>query len=71
MWRITFTPQLINAARHVIFLVSGRNKAAILARVLRGPYQPDELPAQRVAPLNGDVIWMVDRDATMALEPDT
>ena len=66
MWRITFTPRLINAARHILFLVSGKSKAAILERVLRGPHQPDVLPAQLVAPTNGDVTWMVDSDAAGA-----
>ncbi len=65
MWRITFTPAFINAARHVIFLVSGQNKAAILQRVLNGPYQPELLPAQYVAPAHGEVTWMVDRAAAM------
>jgi 6-phosphogluconolactonase len=63
MWRITFTSRLINAARHVLFLVSGKGKAAILERVLHGPYQPDVLPAQLVAPTNGNVTWIVDSDA--------
>ena len=63
MWRITFTPRLINAAQHVMFLVSGKGKAAILERVLHGPYQPDLLPAQLIAPAHGELTWMVDRDA--------
>lgn len=63
MQRITFTPQLINAARHVVFLVSGKGKTAVLSRVLHGPYQPDVLPSQLVAPSPGDVTFLVDRDA--------
>lgn len=63
MWRITFTPRLINAAHHVLFLVSGSSKAAILQHVLHGPHQPEVLPAQLVAPTAGDLTWMVDRDA--------
>ena len=63
MQRITFTPRLINAARHVMFLVSGRSKAEILQRVIHGPYQPDVLPSQLVAPVAGDLTWMLDADA--------
>ena len=61
--RITFTPRLINAARRVLFLVSGRGKASTLHRVLHGPHQPDALPAQAVAPADGELIWMADADA--------
>ncbi|HEY3342919.1 MAG TPA: 6-phosphogluconolactonase [Anaerolineae bacterium] len=67
MWRITFTPRLLNAAQHVIFLVSGTGKAAILERVLHGPYQPDVLPAQIVAPQHGDLTWMIDAAAAAGL----
>jgi 6-phosphogluconolactonase len=63
MWRITFTPRLINAAQHVMFLVSGKSKTAILERVLHGPHQPDLLPEQLIAPVHGELTWMVDRDA--------
>ena len=67
MQRITFTPRLLNAARHVIFLVSGAGKAAVLQRVLHGPCQPDVLPAQIVAPHPGDLIWMIDEAAASGL----
>ncbi len=63
MQRITFTPRLINAARHVAFLVSGSGKRNILQRVLHGPHDPDTLPSQIVAPVNGELTWLLDRDA--------
>ncbi|MCL4504980.1 MAG: 6-phosphogluconolactonase [Chloroflexi bacterium] len=66
MVRITFTPRLINAARHVSFLVSGTAKREILARVLHGPHEPDSLPSQIIAPVNGELTWLVDRDAAGA-----
>jgi 6-phosphogluconolactonase len=66
MQRITFTPKLINAAYHVAFLVSGKGKTAVLDRVLHGPYQPDMLPSQLVAPVAGEVTWLIDRDAAGA-----
>jgi 6-phosphogluconolactonase len=71
MWRITFTPRLLNAAQHVIFLVSGTGKAAVLERVLHGPYQPDVLPAQIVAPHPGDLTWMIDAGAAANLSNHT
>ncbi len=67
MWRITFTPHLLNAARHVLFLVSGAGKADIVQQVLHGPYQPDVLPAQIVQPAPGDLSWMMDSAAASHL----
>jgi 6-phosphogluconolactonase len=58
--RLTFTPPLINAARHVQFLITGAEKAEALQAVLEGPYQPDEYPAQIVRPSQGEVTWMLD-----------
>ncbi len=59
--RLTFTPPLLNAARNVLFLVTGSDKAGALQAVLEGAYQPDEYPAQIVRPVNGEVVWMVDK----------
>jgi len=61
--RLTFTPPLLNAARNLLFLVTGSDKADALHAVLEGPYQPDEYPAQIVRPPNGEVVWMVDTAA--------
>jgi 6-phosphogluconolactonase len=69
-WRITFTPRLINIARKVLILAAGKNKAAALKHVLEGAYQPEVYPAQLVKPENGDLIWMVDREASSTLNPN-
>ncbi len=63
MWRVTFTPVLINAGRAVAFMVSGAGKAAALRAVLNGEYQPDVYPAQVVRPTAGELVWFVDRAA--------
>ncbi|MGA8574591.1 MAG: 6-phosphogluconolactonase [Candidatus Cybelea sp.] len=60
MWRVTMTPQLINAARTVAFAVEGAEKAQILATVYDGPVDPVEYPAQIVHPVSGRLIWLVD-----------
>src|SRR3989440_8997059 len=62
--RLTFTPPLLNAPRHVLFLVTGSEKADAVQAVLEGPYQPEEYPAQIVRPTNGEVTWMLDTAAT-------
>ncbi|HEX6557369.1 MAG TPA: 6-phosphogluconolactonase [Ktedonobacteraceae bacterium] len=61
--RLTFTPPILNAPRHVLFLVTGSEKADAVQAVLEGPYQPDEYPAQIVRPTNGEVTWMLDTAA--------
>jgi len=62
-WRITLTPVIINAARQVIFLVTGTNKAERLKEVLEGPYDPQRLPAQVIQPEHCEAIWLVDAEA--------
>jgi 6-phosphogluconolactonase len=66
--RLTFTPPLLNAARNVLFLVTGSDKAEALHAVLEGPHNPDEYPAQIVRPPNGEVTWMVDTAAAAKLQ---
>lgn len=66
-WRLTATPRLLNAARHVIFLVTGAEKAAILRDVVEGPRLPERLPAQAVQPTDGRLEWLLDRDAAKLL----
>ena len=68
MHRVTFTAPFINQAEQVVFLVSGLDKASVLERVLEGPYQPSELPAQLIRPNNGaQPIWLVDKAASQKL----
>ena len=67
-WRVTFTPALINAARHVAFLVEGAGKSETLRRVLDGAYQPDVLPSQLIQPRNGQTHWLVDAAAATKIQ---
>lgn len=66
--RLTFTPRILNAARHVLFLVTGAEKADAVQAVLEGHYQPDEYPAQIVQPVKGEVTWMLDKAAASKLK---
>ena len=63
--RITFTYPVINAAAYVLFLASGKDKAATLGDVLENPSA--NLPSQGVRPANGRLIWFVDEAAASAL----
>jgi len=55
-WRLTFTFPLINAARHILFLVGASKNPALIERVLQGDSQ---YPAARVNPSAGEVTWMI------------
>ena len=66
-WRLTLTPPVLCGARHIVFLVSGSDKASALREVLEGPYDPHRLPAQLARPEKGDLTWLVDEAAASLL----
>jgi 6-phosphogluconolactonase len=55
-WRITLTYPLINQARHVCFLANANKNPSLLAEILEGDQQ---YPAARVAPVNGNLTWIL------------
>lgn len=55
-WRLTFTYPLINQARHVCFLANANKNPALLDEILQGD---QKYPAARVAPVNGDLTWIL------------
>lgn len=61
--RVTMTPLVFNSAHMVVFMATGGKKAVTLARVLSDKYEPEQLPAQRIEPKDGRLIWLVDEDA--------
>ncbi|MDQ2681271.1 MAG: 6-phosphogluconolactonase [Candidatus Eremiobacteraeota bacterium] len=67
-YRLTLTPRILNAARYVVFATEGAAKATALAAVLEGPRNPTEYPAQIIAPADGQLTWLVDRNAAAKLE---
>lgn len=66
-YRITLTTLTINQASHVIFIVTGENKAERLAEVLSDQRGSQRLPAQLIRPLNGSLEWFVDKAAAARL----
>lgn len=63
MDRITLTAPAINNAANIIFMVAGADKALALTAVLERFYEPDQLPAQLIKPVNGSLLWLVDSAA--------
>ncbi|CAG1771361.1 6-phosphogluconolactonase [uncultured bacterium] len=62
-YRLTLTVPVINQAANVMFLISGESKASILREVLEDEYQPRRLPSQLIRPVNGRLLFIVDRPA--------
>ena len=54
--RITFTYPLLNAARHVCFLVNSKGKDAILEEVFSGK---SSYPCAAVRPVEGNLTWLL------------
>ena len=62
-WRVTFTPDVLNNGRKIVFAVEGASKTAMLKRVREGEYNPTQTPSQIIAPEDGELIWLVDKAA--------
>lgn len=65
--RLTLTFPVINNASNIVFLISGSAKADALREVLRGESQPEKFPSQNVNPKDGNLFWLVDREAATLL----
>jgi len=65
--RLTLTLPVINAARNVIFLVTGESKAEAVRRIFDSG---ERLPAGMVRPEQGRLVWMLDEAAAAGLPAD-
>ena len=69
VWRLTLTKNAINAARNIIILVKGVEKASMVLEVLKGEDNPQEKPIQLIKPTDGQLIWLLDEQAGSKLPP--
>lgn len=69
--RITLTAPAASNAALIICMVTGADKAPALKAVLEGPYEPEQLPAQLLQPINGKLLWLVDTAAGSMLATET
>jgi 6-phosphogluconolactonase len=65
--RITFTYPVINRAQNIFVLISGEAKEKIVQTSLMNPPDPQALPIQGIQPLNGKLVWFLDRAAAESL----
>jgi 6-phosphogluconolactonase len=66
-YRLTLTLRVLNRARQVLFLVSGKEKAEPLRKVFASAERDGELPARWVRPTTGQLVWLVDEEAAQLL----
>lgn len=69
--RMTLTAACINAARHVVFLVSGAAKAQAVKAALEGRPGLVDLPTLLIHPVSGALSWLLDREAAALLSGTT
>jgi len=62
--RVTLTYPVLNAARAAVFALAGAGKAEMVRRVLR---DREPLPAGRVQPGEGRLVWILDQAAAAQL----
>ena len=65
--RISLTLPVFNHAAHIMFLVTGKEKAQRLSEVLHPKPGTDPVPAQMVKPIDGTLEWFVDSAAASLL----
>ena len=65
--RVTLTAPVVNNAARVMFMVGGASKAQAAKNVLEGPRDPDQFPAQLIQPIDGELVWLLDKSAARLL----
>jgi len=65
-YRITLTLPVLNNADFVMFIVSGKEKAEMLKKVIEIKHHTP-LPAQLIEPKHGRLLWLVDQPAASQL----
>lgn len=66
--RISLTPEIINQAARIVFLIGGKNKADVLKEVLTGDFNPEKLPSQLIIRSGADITFFLDAGAAGELD---
>ena len=67
MYRITLTKNIVNHAKHIVFMISGKEKAKAVHEVLEGERNPDLYPSQIIIPTRGELHFFMDEAAASML----
>ncbi len=66
--RITLTGKVINNAKHISFLVTGKSKADRIAEIFNNMEEAHKLPTYYIQPENGELIFFLDKEAAASIE---
>lgn len=66
--RVTFSPEVLLAARRICFIIKGEGKSDIVKRVLEGPMNVAETPAQLFRRVPEKVTWFLDSGSAQKLD---
>lgn len=69
--RITITGKVINNAKVVAFLITGKNKAGIIAEIFSKTGSYLTYPASCIHPEKGELKWLLDEEAASILKQST
>jgi 6-phosphogluconolactonase len=64
--RITLTLPVLNRAKQLVFMVTGKGKAEIVSEIIQNPYK-NNYPASRVNTGKGMLTWLIDTEAASGL----
>ena len=65
--RISLTLPMINKAKRISVIATGKEKAGIVSKILSQSSEASHLPAAQIHPENGRVQWMLDMEAASKL----
>lgn len=65
--RITLTGKVINNAKNVAFLVTGEEKAEILAKIIEKKNKFDDFPASYINPKFGNLVYFLDQNSAKGI----
>jgi len=61
--RISLTGPILNASKKILFLVTGSEKSHVVYEILHHKGEWEKYPASYIKPVNGQIIWILDRKA--------
>ena len=69
--RITLTGKVLNNAAVLAFMVTGKSKAFLVSEILSKAKEADYYPAAHIAPENGKLEWLLDKESSIFLGDET
>lgn len=66
-WRMSLTYECIQNAHHICIYVIGKNKSDMVAQALKGNYEPDSIPIQKIGTAHNQALWILDHEAAIKL----